>query len=146
LSDAGIGAIVTISNDSSGGRDGTHVIYGVDADGSECDGSFEEPDFIVVAWADEAPIGQMHRFGISVMAEDVPEADGTTADIEDGGVSFDFVSESGIGTQYTGNATRENEGSSTIDITREGSTLTFDFVGETFAGVDFEGQFICADA
>lgn len=145
-SDAGIAATVTLTNDTRGGRDGTHEIYAVADDGSECSGSFEEPDFIVVAWYDDAPDGMIHRFGISVAAEDVPTADGTTTDVADGGVSFDFVSPSGIGTQYTGNATRENEGSSMIDITRSGSMLTFDFEGVTNDNVNFAGQFVCADA
>ena len=145
-SDAGVAAIVTISNDARGDRDGTHVIYGLDADGSECSGAFEEPSYTVVAWVDDAPEGQIHRFGITVAAEDVPTADGSTTDITDGGVSFDFVSASGFGTQYTGNSTMENEGSSTIDVTRAGATLTFAFTGTTYDGVNFEGQFVCFDA
>lgn len=144
-SDAGIAASVTISNDSGGERDGTHVIYGVDADGSECDGSFEEPDYTVVAWHEDAPIGQIHRFGISVAADDVPDADGETTDLDQARVSFDFVSESGFGTQYTGDATSPDEGSATVDITRVGDSLTFDFSGTTSDGVNFEGQFLCEE-
>jgi hypothetical protein len=143
-SDAGIAATVTITSDSRGGRDGTHEIYGVAADGSECNGSFEEPEFIVVAWYDDAPDGMIHRFGITVAADDIPEADGTTADITDGSVSFDFVSASGFGTTYTGAATRDNEGSSTIAVTRSGPALTFDFEGVTYDNVSFAGQFVCA--
>lgn len=144
LSDAGIVARVTITNDTRGGRDGTHDIIGVDADGSECSGAFED-DYVVVAWYDDAPIGQIHRFSVSVAHADVPAEDGSTTDIEDGGVSFDFVSESGFGTQYTGNATRENEGSATIDVTRAGTSLTFDFEGVTNDGVNFAGQMICSE-
>lgn len=146
LSDAGIVARVTISNDTRGGRDGTHDIIGLAEDGSECSGAFEEPEYIVVAWFDDAPNGQIHRFGITVAATDVPAADGSTTDVENGGVSFAFASESGLGTQYTGNATRENEGSVTIDVTRAGTSLAFDFEGVTSAGVNFVGQMICADA
>ena len=145
LSDAGIVARVTISNDTRGGRDGTHDIIGVAADGSECSGSFEEPDYLVVAWYTAAPNGQIHRFGIGVAAEDVPEPDGLTTDIENGGVSFDFKSETGFGTQYSGNATLENEGSVTIDVTRTGDSLTFDFEGVTNDAVNFSGQLICAE-
>ena len=145
LSDAGIVARVTLSNDSGGGRDGTHDIYGVADDGSECSGSFESPEYIVVAWHDDAPNGQIHRFGITVAADDVPTSDGSTTGIVDGGVSFSFASESGLGTQYTGNATRENEGSVTIDVTRSGDSLTFDFAGVTSNAVNFAGQLICAE-
>jgi hypothetical protein len=146
LSDAGIVARVTISNDTRGGRDGTHDIIGVADDGSECSGAFEEPEYIVIAWYDDAPIGQIHRFGVSVGADDVPDGDGAVTGIDDGGVSFDFVSESGFGTQYTGNATRENEGSVTIDVTRTGPVLSLDFEGVTNDGVNFAGQLICSEA
>lgn len=146
LSDAGIAARVTIVNDGRAERDGTHDIYGVAADGSECDGSFEEPAFVVVAWDDDAPDGSIHRFGISIGADDIPEADGTTGGITDGSVSFDFVSESGFGTTYTGAAMRENEGSSTISVTRSGSTLTFQFDGVTWDNVSFGGEFVCTNA
>lgn len=146
LSDAGVAAQVTIVNDTRAHRDGTHDIYGVAADGSECDGSFEEPDFIVVAWDDDAPDGSIHRFGISVGADDIPATDGSTADITDGSVSFDFASPSGFGTTYTGAAMRENEGSSTISVTRSGTTLTFHFDGVTWDNVGFGGEFVCINA
>jgi hypothetical protein len=144
-SDAGIAARVTISNDTRGGRDGTHDIYGIAGDGSECDGAFEN-GFVVVAWYDGAPQGTIRQFSIGVEKDDVPEEDGTTSGIEDGRVSFDFASETGVGTRYTGDAASDGQGSSTIDITRAGSTLTFDFDGVTFAGVQFTGQLMCADA
>lgn len=144
-SDAGIAARLTISNDTRGGRDGTHDIYGVAGDGSECDGAFED-GFVVVAWYDDAPQGTIRQFSIGVEKDDVPEEDGTSSGIEGGRVSFDFASETGVGTQYTGDAAGDDEGSSTIDITRAGSSLTFDFEGVTFAGVEFTGQLICADA
>ena len=75
----------------------------------------------------------------------MPAADGSTTDITDGGVSFDFVSETGFRTQYTGDATRENEGSATIDVTRAGTSLTFDFEGVTYDGVNFAGQMTCVE-
>jgi hypothetical protein len=55
-SDAGIAAIVTLSNDTRGGRDGTHVVYGVQGDGSDCSPTFEGDEYIAVAWHDDAPI------------------------------------------------------------------------------------------
>lgn len=143
-SDAGVAARVTITNDTRNGLDGTHDIYGVADDGSECSGAFED-NYTVVAWYDEAPNGMIRRFGVSVAHDEVPAEDGTTSDIEDGSVSFDFTSESGFGTTYTGAATRENQGSSTIDVTRAGSTLTFDFEGVTWDGINFSGQFLCAN-
>ena len=146
LSDAGIVARVTVSNDTRGGRDGTYDVIGLGADGSDCSVTFEGDEFIAVAWYDDAPNGQIHRFGVSVPAASVPESDGEVLDIGDGGVSFDFVSESGFGTTYSGAAGRENEGSSTIDVTRAGTALTFDFEGVTYDDVNFVGQMICAAA
>ncbi len=55
------------------------------------------------------------------------------------------MSETGFRTQYTGDATRENEGSATIDVTRAGTSLTFDFEGVTNDGVNFAGQMICVE-
>lgn len=145
LSDAGIVARVTLTNDTRGGRDGTHDIIGLGSDGSSCSFTFEGDEFIAVAWYTAAPNGQIHSFGITVAAADVPAEDGSTTDIADGGVSFDFKSSSGFGTSYTG-ATRDNESSATIDVTRAGTSLTFDFDGVTYDGVNFAGQMICADA
>lgn len=142
LSDAGIAARVTVTNDARANRDGTYDIYGVDEDGSECSGAFED-DYLVVAWYDDAPDGHIRRFSVRVAHEDVPSSDGATTDITDGGVSFDF-SGGFIGTTYTGSATREDEGSATIDVTRSGDSLTFDFEGVTNDGVNFVGQLICA--
>ena len=145
LSDAGIVARVTLANDSFGQRDGTYDVVGLAADASDCSPTFEGDEYIAVAWHDDAPIGQIFRFGVSVAADDVPDADGTVTGVTDGGVSFDFVSETGVGTQYSGNSTVPNSGSSTIDVTRSGSSLTFDFEAVTFAGATFSGQMICAD-
>lgn len=141
-SDAGIAARVTISGDTNMGRDGTHDIYGVAGDGSECNGSFEEPDYTVVAWFDDAPFEEIHRFGITVKADQIPSADDTVT-VDDGRLSFDFNSESGFGTQYT--AAPPEDGTLTLDIARSGDSLTFDFDGTTAAGVQVVGQLICAD-
>jgi hypothetical protein len=144
LSDAGIVARVTITGDAAyGKRDGTYDVIAVDDDGSECSPSFEGDEFIAVAWYDDAPIGQIHRFGISVDAADIPADEGTATDVEDGRVSFDFVSETGIGTQYTG-AAADDDGFVTLDITRSADAITFDFDGQTYVGVQFSGQMICA--
>jgi hypothetical protein len=145
LSDAGIVARVTITNDTPGGRDGTHEIIGLEADSSYCLPDLGDPTYTAVAWYDDAPIGKIHRFSVSVPSADIPTEDGSTMGIEDGGVSFDFVSASGFGTQYTGAAGRPNEGSSTINVTRSGDSLTLDFEGETYVGVTFAGEMICAD-
>ncbi|MEX2547720.1 MAG: hypothetical protein WD830_08020, partial [Chloroflexota bacterium] len=139
LSDAGIVARVTVSNDTRGGRDGTYDVIGVAADASDCSFTFEGDEFLAVAWYDDAPNGQIHRFGVSVPATGVPETDGEVLDIGDGAVSFDFTSESGFGTTYTGAAGRENEGSSTIDVTRARTALIFDFEGVTYDDVNFVG-------
>ena len=145
-SDAGIAARVTITNDTRAGRDGTYDIYGLDEDGSECSGAFED-DYLVVAWYDDAPDDQLRRFSVSVEKEDIPAEDGSTTAITHGGVSFDFAGAiMGSGVTYTGNSTVENEGSSTIDVTRSGVSLTFDFEAVTRDGVNFSGQLICADA
>jgi hypothetical protein len=143
-SGAGIAGRVTLTGDSRAERDGVYEIYGLDGDGSECSGAFEEPGYTVVAYVDEAPNGQLRRLGITVGADDIPDADGTTSDITDGGVSFDFASETGVGTTYTGNSTRADEGSATISITRSGDGLVFDFSGVTFDAATFSGQLLCA--
>jgi hypothetical protein len=136
---------VTITGDTYAHRDGTHEIVGLADDGSSCSPNLSEPTYTAVAWYDDAPIGKIHRFSVSVPSSDIPTEDGTTTGIEDGGVSFDFVSASGIGTQYTGAAGRPNEGSSTINVTRSGDSLIFDFEGQTYVSVMFAGEMICAD-
>ena len=144
-SDAGVVARVTLVNDTFGNRTGTYDVVGVAADGSDCSPSFDGTEYSAVAWVDDAPNGQIHRFSVSVNAEDIPETDGTTAGIDDGRVSLDFVSETMIGTQYTGDATQENRGSSIIDVTRIGPSLVFDFEAQTYVGMPFHGQVICAE-
>jgi len=146
-SDAGVVARVTITNDTRGDRDGTHEIIGIADDGSYCSSDFSEPTYTAVAWYDDAPNGKIHRFSVSVPLEDVLEEDGTVSDITDGRVSFDFVSESGFGTQYDGDASDTDHPSSvTMDVVRSGDGVAFSFQGTTWDDVNFEGQLICADA
>lgn len=143
-SDAGIAARVTIANDSRlETHDGTYEIYGVAADGSSCSASFDGTEFTAVAQDEAAPDGAIIRFSVTVRSADIPVAGGTKADIRDGRVSFDFASESGIGTTYTGDSTADNDGSSTIAVTGGGAWLTFDFEGVTYDDVSFAGQLIC---
>ena len=142
-SDAGVFGRVTIDNDTRADRNGVYDIYGVDDDGSECSGAFEEPDYIVVAYDEDAADGYLRQLGVSVAAADIPEEDGIIYGIANGGVSFDFASETGFGTTYSGNSTRENQGSSTIDVTRSGAGLVFDFTGVTYDAVTFTGTLVC---
>jgi len=144
-SDAGIVGTVTITNDTRGHRDGTHTIAGVKADSSDCSYSFEGDTYNAVAWYDAAPDGQIFRFGVTVSADEVPDADGQKS-IQDGRVSFEFVSASGFGTQYSGDASSENDGQSTVNVVRAGNSLTFEFTGTTWDNVNFAGALTCADA
>ena len=142
-SDSGVYARVALDNDRRADRNSVYDIYGVEADGSECSGSFDEPDYTVVAYDDDAADGYVRRLGITVAAADIPDSDGEKTHVTNGGVSFDFTSETGFGTTYSGNSTRENEGSSTIDVTRSGEGLIFDYSGVTYDAVTFAGQLIC---
>jgi hypothetical protein len=142
-SDAGIVARVTLSNDTFGERDGTYDVIGVKADASFCPYTVGDEEFTAVAYHDDAAVGEIFQFGVTVLTSQVPVTDGVTSDI-DGRISFDFHSESGIGTLYIGDA--PDDGHATITATRAGTTLTFDFVGATKAGAQFTGQMICADA
>jgi hypothetical protein len=146
LSDAGVVGRVTISNDTRSGRDGTHDIVGVAADGSDCSLSWEGDEYTAVAWYDDAPDGMIHQMAVTIAADEVPDVDGeSTMDITDGRVYIDFVSESGFGTAYSGDSTEEGEGSVTIDVTRVGEGLVFDFHdGVTWDEVRFAGQMACA--
>ena len=144
-SDAGIVGTVTITNDTRGHRDGTHTIAGVEADSSDCSYSFEGDTYNAVAWYDAAPDGQLFRFGVTISADQVPDADGQQT-LEDGRVSFEFVSASGFGTQYSGDASSDSDGKSTVNVTRAGNSLTFEFTGTTWDNVNFAGSLTCADA
>lgn len=142
LSDAGVVALVTLPNDTRGGRTGTHLIVGERAAGSDCSTSFDGTEFTAVAWVDDAANGQLARLSVTVPATDVPAADGATGDI-DGRVSFDFMSESGFGTLYTGDSSEDGEGRSMIDLIRAGDLLSFVFEGTTWDDVAFAGQALC---
>lgn len=144
-SDAGIYGRIILSDDPRADRDGVYDIYAVDDDGSECSGAFEAPNYTVVAYVDDAPDGQLRRLGITVAAEDIPDTNTTFEDITGGGVSFDFASETGFGTTYSGNSTRQNEGSSTISVVRDRASLRFEFEGKTYDGARFTGEFLCAE-
>jgi hypothetical protein len=144
-SDAGVVAQVTLANDEAGGRDGIHVVVGVDADGSQGSYSLDGDEFTGVAWDDDAPNGQIHQFSVTVPASAIPDADGQTAAV-DGRVSFDFVSESGFGTQYVGDASRDDSGHATIDVMRAGDLMRFDFEGATWNDATFSGTMLCAEA
>jgi hypothetical protein len=72
----------------------------------------------------------------------VPRSDGRSEDI-DGRASFDFVSESGFGTTYSGDAP-DDDGRASIDVNRLGVLLSFAFEGVTWDDVAFEGQLVCA--
>lgn len=143
LSDAGVVAQATLPNDTRGNRTGTHVIIGQAAAGSQCGSAFDE-DFLVVAWVDGAAVGELHRLSVSVTRDQVPQDAGVIEDI-DGRVSFDFISESGFGTLYTGDSSQADEGSSSIDIARAGDMLILSFEGVTWDDVAFSGQAICVE-
>jgi hypothetical protein len=142
-SDAGIVGRVTITNDTRGGRDGTHDIIAVDADGSDCSQGFSD-DFTAIAWYDAAPEGMIHWFSVSVLGSNIPDEDGTTTGITDGRIWIDFVSESGFGTAYSADTSDDDRTSATIDVTRAGDQLTFDFDATTWDGIPFTGQMVCA--
>jgi hypothetical protein len=144
-SDAGVSAVVTISNVTRGDRNGTFTIYGVAADGSDCSYSFDGTEYGAVAWFDAAPNGQIHHFSVTIPASDVPAAAGSKTGIS-GRVSLDFVSPSGFGTTYSGDASETNSGQSTINVTRTSNSLTFDFTGTTWDNVKFAGTMVCEKA
>ena len=82
---------------------------------------------------------------VVVSPDDIPAADGSTTDITDGRAGADFNSETGFGTLYYGDATEESEGNATIDVTRIGDLLIFDYAGVTWDDISFSGQMICAE-
>ena len=146
LSDAGVIGRVTISEDARANRDGAHQIVGLAADGSSCSVSLEADEYTAVAWYDEAPNEMIHQMAVTVAASDIPEADGgVTSDITHGRVYIDFVSASGFGTAYSGDATEANEGSVTVSVMRVGEGLLFDYQGVTWDDVGFSGQLVCGE-
>ena len=140
-SDAGVVAWVTVSNDARGGRDGTYEIAGRGADGSECALDPEGDEFTLVAWKDDAPDGQLLRLSVTIPQAQLSAGGGSRT--TDGRVSFDFVSQSGFGTLYTGDARGDNEGRSSIAASRPYGQRLFDFEGMTYDGVAFAGQAAC---
>ncbi len=144
LSDAGVVARVAISNDQrSTSRNGPHEIIGVEEDASDCSLSFDGTKYSAVAWHDDAPDGDIFRFSVTVPADTIPDADGSSADIS-GRVSFDFMSQAGFGTLYTGDASDDDSGSAAVSVTRLGERLDFAFEGVTGDDVSFAGQLVCA--
>lgn len=147
LSDAGVVGRGTITGDSrlDVSRDGTYDIVGV-ADhgfGSGCEASFDGEEFIAVAYDDDAPDGQLRQMGVTVAASDVPETDETVSAIEDGGVYMEFASENFFGTAYSADQADDDRTSATINVTRSGDRLTFDFSGNTWDEVDMTGLVVC---
>ncbi len=142
-SDAGIVGRVTITGDTRSGRDGTHDIIAVDADGSDCSQGFSD-DFTAIAWYDEAPEGMIHWMSVSVLGTNIPDEDGTTSDVTDGRIWIDFVSEDFGGTAYSADTADDERTSATIDVTRAGETLVFDFEATTWDDIPFSGQMVCA--
>lgn len=142
LSDAGVVGVATLPNDPRGGRTGTHVIIGEASAGSDCGPTFEGDEFMAVAWVDEPANGELARLTVTVPIGDVPEDAGVTQDI-DARVSFDFKSESSVGTLYTGDSSGDDDGSSSIDVARAARLLAFSFEGVTWDDVAFSGQVVC---
>ncbi len=144
LSDAGIVVRVTLSDDSRGfERDSTYDIIAVSEDGSYCSFTFDGEDYQAVAYDLSTEVEQVQRISVTIPWDSIPEGDGDTRDV-DGRVSFDFNSESFVGMTYTGDASQENEGASTIDVDRVGEKLTFTFDSTTWDDATFDGQLVCA--
>jgi len=146
LSDAGIVARVTLTGDSRGfERDGTYEIIAVAADASGCSFTFDGDEYQAVAYDLSTEIDQVQRLSVTVPAEAIPESDGDTTGV-DGRVSFDFNAESIFGMTYTGDASQDEEGSSTIEINRVGETIDFTFDSTTWDDATFTGQLVCGAA
>ena len=146
LSDAGIVARVTLTGDSRGfERDGTYEIIAVAADASGCSFTFDGDECQAVAYDLSTEIDQVQRLSVTVPAEAIPESDGDTTGV-DGRVSFDFNAESIFGMTYTGDASQDEEGSSTIEINRVGETIDFTFDSTTWDDATFTGQLVCGAA
>jgi hypothetical protein len=146
-SDASVVGRVTISNDTRGGRDGTWDIVGVKDDGfiSGCSYSFDGDEFTAVAFYDDAPDGQIRHMAVTVTSDNVPDADYTVTDIQDGRVYIDFMSESGFGTAYVADTDDDDRTSVTVSVTKSGDLLTFDYDGLTWDQIPFVGQMVCGE-
>jgi hypothetical protein len=148
LSDAGVVGRITINGeerDPGRPRNGTHDIIGTAADGSSCGPSLVDDGYTAVAWHYESGESNVRQMFVVVPVDAVPATDGTTEDITDGRAGADFNSETGFGTLYYGDVTRESQGHALIDVTRIGDLLIFDYEGVTWDDVSFSGQMICAE-
>ena len=146
LSDAGIVGRVTIANDTRDDRSGTHDIVGVAADASDCAYSFDGDEFIAVAYNEDVANGAVRQMSVTVPTDSMPANDGEQRiDISNGSAFVDFMSETGVGTSYTGAAERD-EGTSTIDVTVSGDLVIFDFEAATGDDITFAGQLVCQGA
>lgn len=145
LSDAGVVGRLVIANDTRNDFSGTHDIVGLAADSSGCSFSLEGDEFTAVAWYDAAPDGMLHQMSVSVPADETPANDGEQrAGIDDGSVFADFATHSGFGSAYGGATSKGDGSSSSIDIVVNGDTMIFSFTGQTWDGIDFSGQMMCA--
>jgi hypothetical protein len=144
LSDAGIVARVTLSGDSRGfDRDGTYDVIAVSDDGPYCSFTFDGDEYQAIAYDLSTDLEQVQRLSVTIPWDAIPESDGDTLGVE-GRVSFDFNAESIFGMTYTGDASHEDEGSSTIDVDRAGQMVTFSFDSTTWDDATFSGQLVCA--
>ncbi len=147
LSDAGVVGRATVTGDTRADRDGTYEIIGVAADGSSCEISFAGDEFTANATNESAPEGQVRLIAVTIPSEDVPAGDGgQKTGVPDGRVNIDFVSSSFIGTTYSGDPAEDDRTSASIDVTRQGTMLVFDYQGTTWDAISFSGQLICANA
>jgi len=148
LSDEGVVGRITITGDArrDESRDGTYEIIGGTADGfdSSCGYSLDD-EFTAVAWDDDAPEGQIRQMAVTVAAANIPEGDETISGIEDGRVYTEFMSENFFGTAYSADAADDDRTSVTVDVTRIGDGLVFDYTGLTWDQVEFTGQMACAE-
>lgn len=145
MSDAGVVGRLIIPNDTRNDFSGTHDIYGLEADGSNCSFSLDGNEFTAVAWYDDAPDGMLHQLAVSVPADTVPANDGEQrAAISNGSVYADFATETGFGSAYSGAISKEDGSSSSIDIALNGDTMVFTFTGTTWDEIGFEGQMMCS--
>jgi hypothetical protein len=145
MSDSGVVGRLIIPNDTRNDFTGTHDIYGLEADGSNCSFSLDGNEFTAVAWYDDAPDGMLHQMAVSVPADTAPANDGEQrAAISNGSVYADFATETGFGSAYSGAISKEDGSSSSIDIALNGGTMVFTFTGTTWDDIAFEGQMMCS--
>lgn len=145
MSDSGVVGRLIIANDTRNDFTGTHDIYGLESDGSNCSYSFDGNEFTAVAWYDDAPDGMLHQMAVTVPADTVPANDGEQrAAISNGSVYADFATETGFGSAYSGAISKEDGSSSSIDIVLNADTMVFTFTGTTWDDIEFSGQMMCS--